>query len=80
LSAHVDDLRTQLESRVREVSELHVILAQATRALPTPVPPASEPSLEQVPPQQDAPPTQPAADQPGRPNWWARLSAWMSGA
>jgi Bacterial regulatory protein, Fis family len=77
LSDHVDDLRTQLESRTREVSELHVILAQATRVAPAPALAAPEQPLQQPLERDDAAPTQ---EQIPRLGWWTRLSGWLSGA
>lgn len=77
LSAHTDDLRTQLEHRAREISELHVVVAQATRALPAPAAPAPEPAAYATPTHGDAPP---AGEPARRLGWWPRLSGWFSGA
>ena len=64
LQEHVADLRTQLDARTREVSELHTLLAQAQRALPT----STERPLER---DSDAAPAEPVQWPPThkRP-WW----------
>ena len=77
MSAHINDLRTQLESRTREVSELHVIVAQATRALPAPAPDPTPAPAYAPPTHGDAPPER---EPVGRLGWWTRLSGWFSGA
>jgi excisionase family DNA binding protein len=83
LEAHNQDLRGQLDDRVREIERLHTILSQTVRALPVPEPqpvespaPVSERPIEQESTQNDAP----LNHETGRRGWWPRLSGWLSGA
>jgi excisionase family DNA binding protein len=83
LEAHNQDLRGQLDDRVREIERLHTILSQTVRALPVPEAqpveaptPASE-RLIDPPITHDNAPTDHEAERRG---WWPRLVGWMSGA
>lgn len=83
LEAHNQDLRSQLDDRVREIERLHTILSQTVRALPVPEPqPVETPaSATDRPIEQetthDGAPTNPEL---GRRGWWPRMIAWVGGA
>jgi excisionase family DNA binding protein len=83
LEAHNQDLRAQLDDRVREIERLHTILSQTVRALPVPEPQpveAPDPVSNQA---TDRPPTQETGainHEAHRRGWWPRLVSWMSGA
>jgi excisionase family DNA binding protein len=83
LEAHNQDLRGQLDDRVREIERLHTILSQTVRALPVP----EAPPVEATAPERNQETDQPRMQPPGVPNhesgrqgWWPRLVAWMGGA
>ncbi len=66
LRAHVADLRDQVSTKDRQISELHTLLAQAQRALPTP----SERLFSGPTDGLSSAPTQTPAKPPQRAPWW----------